>query len=377
MKIAIIGTRGVPGRYGGFETLAEQLAVRLSDRGHEVSVYCRRTFTSPIDMFDGRVRRVILPGLRSKYLDTVFHTLLSMLHVIATDVEIALVCNVANAPLAWIPRLFGIPTVLNVDGLDRKRRKWNFLGRTYLLLCEFLSLFTPTRLLTDSKFIQRYFRERYGRHTDVIAYGAELPEPTPAISNFNLPAGGYVLCVSRFEPEYNLELILNAYAATNTDWPLVVVGNNPYDLDYEREVRSLADPRVIFTGAVYGEGYWELQRNAGIFILGAEVGGTHPSLVEAMVAGNPVLFFDNPENHETVSEGGVAFKASPGDLAEKLQYLIDSPTLRDAIARAAQKRAAAVYSWDVITTQYEQLLYQACGKLPSPQPLRVANQEES
>src|SRR3954470_6770726 len=112
MKIAIIGTRGVPGRYGGFETLAEQLAVRLSDRGHEVSVYCRRTFTSPIDMFDGRVRRVILPGLRSKYLDTVFHTLLSMLHVIATDVEIALVCNVANAPLAWIPRLFGIPTVL-------------------------------------------------------------------------------------------------------------------------------------------------------------------------------------------------------------------------------------------------------------------------
>src|SRR2546429_2422059 len=124
MKIAIIGTRGVPGRYGGFETLAEQLAVRLSDRGHQVSVYCRRAFTSPTDDFDPRARRIILPGLRSKHFDTVFHTLLSVLHVIGTDAEVALICNVANSPFAWIPRLFGIATVLNVDGLDRKRRKW-------------------------------------------------------------------------------------------------------------------------------------------------------------------------------------------------------------------------------------------------------------
>jgi glycosyltransferase involved in cell wall biosynthesis len=264
---------------------------------------------------------------------------------------------------------------LNVDGLDRKRRKWNLLGRTYLLLCEFLSLFTPTRLLTDSNFIRRYFRERYGSAPSMIAYGAELPEFTSS-SSFDLPRGKYILCVSRFEPEYNLDLVLKGYAGTKTAWPLVVVGSNPYNAAYERELRSLADQRVIFTGAIYGEGYWELQRNAGIFILGAEVGGTHPSLVEAMAAGNPVLFFDNPENRETVNEGGVGFRPSPGDLAEKLQYLIDSPTLRDAIARAAQNRAASVYSWNAITAQYEQLLYAVCGKLPAPQPLQIANQEE-
>src|SRR5436305_555237 len=175
MKIAIIGTRGVPGRYGGFETLAEQLALLLTDQGHQVTVYCRKAFTSPTDGFDSRVRRIILPGLRSKYLDTVFNTFLSVLHVITTDTEVALMCNVANSPFAWIPRMFGIPTVLNVDGLDRKRRKWNFLGRVYLYFCELLSLFTPARLLTDSNFIQKYFRDRYNRTTSMIAYGAEVP----------------------------------------------------------------------------------------------------------------------------------------------------------------------------------------------------------
>jgi len=377
MKIAIIGTRGVPGRYGGFETLAHELAVRLSDRGHEVTVYCRRAFTSPDDEFDRRVRRIILPGLPSKYLDTFFHTFLSVLHLITTDAEAALICNVANAPFAWIPRLFGMPTLLNVDGLDRKRRKWNLLGRTYLFFCELLSLFTPTRLLTDSDFIRRYFRDRYGRNTEMIAYGAELPKLGPAAAtSFDLPRGKYILCVSRFEPENNLDLVLKGYAVTATDWPLVVVGNNPYNTAYERALRALADPRVIFTGAVYGDGYWALQRNAGIFVLGAEVGGTHPSLVEAMVAGNAVLFFDNPENQETVSEGGVGFKKSPGDLANKLQSLLDSPTLRAAIARAAQRRAATVYSWDAITNQYERLLHAICGKLPALRPLQVANQEE-
>lgn len=376
MKIAIIGTRGVPARYGGFETLAEELAVRLSDRGHQVSVYCRRRFASPADNFDARVRRVILPGLPSKYFDTVFHTLLSILHVVTTDAEVALICNVANSPFAWLPRLFGIPTVLNVDGLDRKRRKWNFLGRVYLFLCELVSLFTPSRLLTDSFFIQRYFRDRYGVDAEVIAYGAQ-PPAAAAGRRFELPARRYVLCVSRFEPENNIDLVLKAYGRIRVDWPLVIVGGNPYDPTYERKLRAMADSRVVFTGPVYGDAYWELQRNAGIFVLAAEVGGTHPSLVEAMAAGNPVLFFDNPENRETVEEAGLGFCASPVDLANKLQWLIESSTAREVLSRFSRERAASVYSWDSITKQYEHLLLDACGQTRSPQPLEIAEQENS
>jgi glycosyltransferase involved in cell wall biosynthesis len=376
MKIAIIGTRGVPGRYGGFETLAEQLAIRLTDQGHQLTVYCRNAFTSPTDGFDPRVRRVILPGLRSKYLDTVFHTFLSVLHVITTDAEVALMCNVANSPFAWIPRMFGIPTVLNVDGLDRKRRKWSFIGKAYLYFCELLSLITPTRLLTDSRYIERYFRQRYGAASAVIAYGAEVPEaPEAAISEF--PSGQYILAVGRFEPENNFELIVKAYGQVQTDWALVVVGNNPYRPKYEREIRRLADARVVFIGAVYGERYWELQRNAGIFIMAGEVGGTHPSLVEAMAAGSAVLFLETPENSETVADGGISFKHSAADLAEKLQYLLGSPELRGRISAQARRRAASAYSWQTIANQYEALLCEACGHVQSPRPLRLADQEES
>jgi glycosyltransferase involved in cell wall biosynthesis len=376
MKIAIIGTRGVPGKYGGFETLAEQLALRLSDHGHQVTVYCRKAFASPADDFDPRVRRVILPGLRSKYLDTVFHTFLSVLHVLGSDVDVALICNVANSPFAWMPRIFGIPTVLNVDGLDRKRRKWNFLGRAYLFLCELLSLVTPTRLLTDSRHIQKYFLERYGAASAVIAYGADLPECT-SNPQTEFPAGRYILAVGRFEPENNLDLILKAYEQVETDRPLVVVGGNPYVPKYEQELRALGGPRVVCVGAVYGERYWDLQRNAGIFIMAGEVGGTHPSLVEAMVSGSAVLYLDTPENSETVGDAGIAFKKSVADLAEKLQYAITSPQLCDRISVLARERAAAFYSWSVVAKQYESLLGEACGFSPDQRPLRLADQEES
>ena len=376
MKIAIVGTRGVPGRYGGFETLAEQLAVRLSDRGHQVTVYCRKAFTSTEDDFDLRVQRVILPGLQSKYFDTVVHTFFSVLHLIKSDVDVALICNVANSPFAWIPRCFGIATVLNVDGLDRKRRKWNLLGRSFLYVCELLALFTPSRLLTDSFFIQRYFSDRYGVDAEMIAYGAECAAPAETTVTTKLPQGKYILCVNRFEPENNIDLVLKAYRSIATDWPLVIVGGNAYDAAYERELRAMADSRVVFTGPVYGEGYWELQRNAGIFVSAAEVGGTHPSLVEAMAAGNPVLYFDNPENRETVDEGGIGFARSANDLADKLHWLIESPTARDVISRFARERAASVYSWEAITRQYERLLSEVCGQAVGRTPFEVAGQQQ-
>jgi len=134
MKIAILGTRGIPARYGGFETLAEELSRRLAGRGHEVSVYCRKPFTKADDVVDPGVKRVILPTIPEKHLDTLVHGFVSILHVIFSDVDAMLICNVANAPYAWIPRLFGKPTALNVDGLDRKRRKWNFIGQAFLHL---------------------------------------------------------------------------------------------------------------------------------------------------------------------------------------------------------------------------------------------------
>src|SRR5258708_6107543 len=153
MNIAIVGTRGIPARYGGFETLADQLSKRLVERGHTVTVYCRKSFTSPDDIFDRRIRRVILPSVPSMHFDTLFHTFLSIIHVLFGDAEVVLICNVANSPFAWMPRVAGNPTALNVDGLDRKRRKLNFLGHRFLHFSEFLSPPTPTRARPDLRAV--------------------------------------------------------------------------------------------------------------------------------------------------------------------------------------------------------------------------------
>jgi glycosyltransferase involved in cell wall biosynthesis len=359
MKVAIVGTRGIPARYGGFETFAEQLANRLVRREHEVVVYCRPQFISPSDQVDSRIRRVILPTIPHKYLDTPLHTFFSILHVMSTDAEVVLVCNVANSPFAWIPRLAGKPTILNVDGLDRKRKKWNAVARAYLLFCEALATFTPTRLVTDAVVIQRYYQKRYGKRSHMIAYGAEVLAAAEELNGLKLAPREYFLCVSRLEPENNPELIMKAYEQTGSVWPLVVVGGNPYDGDYLNYLKSTASPRVIFTGPVYGRGYWWLQRNAGAYICASEVGGTHPGLVEAMAAGNCVLFLDTPENHEVVEDAGLPFAASVDDLAQKMKLVLTQPEQRRRLGTQAEMRARERYSWDEVTTQYEELFHQA------------------
>ena len=355
MKIAILGTRGIPARYGGFETLADQLSQRLVARGHQVTVYCRRPFTSPADVFDARIRRVILPTISHKYFDTAVHTFLSAIHVLFTDAQVVLFCNVGNSPLAWLPRLFGKPTVLNVDGLDRKRRKWNFLGRSFLAACEALSAFTPTRIITDARLIQEYYRRRFGKDSVMIGYGAEVPPGSDHLEGFDLPPRKFVLYVSRLEPENNPELVIQAYRQVRTDWPLVMVGGNPYDASYVARLKSLADDRVVFLGGVYGERYWQLLKNAGLYIFACEVGGVHPALIEAMVAENAVLYLDTPENRETAGGCGVPFRADAADLAAQLTRLLADEPLRRELARKAREHAEARFGWDAITRSYESL----------------------
>src|SRR5437588_229976 len=208
MKIAILGTRGIPARYGGFETLADQLSRRLAERGHQVSVYSRKPFTAPNDLFDARIRRIVLPSLPSKHFDTLVHTFISVLHVLFTEVDVILICNVANSPFAWIPRLVGKPVALNVDGLDRKRRKWNFLGQWFLHFCEVLSAHTPTRVVTDAKAIQDYYWRRYRKKSEMIAYGAEPPGGSNHLGDFGLSSRRYILYVARLEPENTRETVV-------------------------------------------------------------------------------------------------------------------------------------------------------------------------
>jgi glycosyltransferase involved in cell wall biosynthesis len=364
MKIAIVGTRGIPNRYGGFERFAEQISSRFADRGHEVTVYCRKAFVRPDDVYDRRVRRVIVPSLHQKHLDTWVSTFFAAVRVAFSDADVVLLCNVANSPFAYIPRLFGKPVVLNVDGLDRKREKWKGLGAQVLHCCEWISSFSSNRLVTDAKAIHDYYLAKYGSESTVIGYGSEAPTNDYSsegvasdynLNGFSLEAGRYVLYVSRLEPENNPDLVLRSWRKVRSDWPLVVVGDNPYDPGYLERMKSLADDRVRFTGAIYGDGYWALQKHAGVFVFACEIGGVHPALIEAMAANNAVLYLDTPENAETAADAGVKYEKSDQDLTAKLQSLLDDPAAREQLAARAKQRADALYRWDVIAEKYEKV----------------------
>lgn len=365
MRIAILGTRGIPANYGGFETFAEQLATRLVSRGHEVTVYCRSHHVPKAMKEHCGVRLVVLPTLKHKYLDTVVHTYLSVMHAIFQRFDAVLICNAANA--IFIPKLTwtGTPVAINVDGLERKRKKWNKLGQLYYALGERASVWFATEVVTDAKAIYDYYLAEYGVDSTMIAYGADVERKldAEAISEFGVEPEEYFLYVSRLEPENNAAMVIEAFRKTRTKRKLVIVGDAPYAEDYKRHLRELAadDPRIVFTGFVFGSGYKSLQQNAYVYIHATEVGGTHPALIEAMGYGNCVLAYSTVENVEVVGKAALTYET-----VEELSRLIgeiDADTARAAEYRAkAQHRVEAEYSWDSITDRYEALFEKLAAK---------------
>ncbi len=364
MKIAILGTRGIPASYSGFETAAEQLASRLSDRGHDVWVYCRP------HVVDRRLRQwrgarlVHLPTVRNKYLDTFVHTALSATHAARTlKPDVALFFIAGNSPMTLVTRRAGIPSVINVDGLDSDRSKWPGLAKAYLRFAERNAPRWADRALTDSHAVAEIFERRYHQRIGVVPYGVDDPghEGTETLERLGLEPRKYVLFVGRLEPENNPHVLVEAFsrisASRARDMKLVVVGGAPYADDYIRSVQRKGDPRVIFPGYVFGQGYWELQRHAYLFCAPTEVGGTHPVILEAMAAGNCVLVNDHAPNLETVGDAGLTFSGAEGvpSLTAQLERTFDDPELVAAYRQRALRRAAR-YSWDAVTDQYEALL---------------------
>jgi glycosyltransferase involved in cell wall biosynthesis len=352
-RIAILGTRGIPANYGGFETFAEELSVRLAERGHDVVVYCRERFPEP--RYRG-VRLEHLPTIRHKYFDTIVHTGLATLHLVAHRTDVALYCNGANAIFTWVPRLFGVPTALNVDGLERQRKKWNLLARGWYLVSEWLATFLPTALVSDARAIQQYYQERYGKPSTFIPYGAQTGkvESTAILTALGLQPGRYFLYVSRMEPENHPLEVRQAFERVRTDLKLALVGDAPYARDYIRRVRDTRDPRIVIPGAIYGDGYRELDSHCFAYIHATEVGGTHPALIEAMGRGAFVLYRDTPENAEVAGDAGIPFTS---DLAEKIELALAMPEAdRQAMRRRAVERVRRDYCWEAVADAYLKLL---------------------
>lgn len=360
MRIAIVGGRGIPANYGGFETFTEELSTALVARGHEVTVYCREPYSQP--EYRG-VRLVHLPTIRHKYFDTLAHTCFSTFHLLFHRVDAALYLNAANAVFTPLPRIFGMPVALNVDGIERRRRKWNALAKAWYLISEWFATWLPSSVITDAVAIQDYYLKQYGKPTTFIPYGAdaEILDTMESLDRLGLQKQRYFLYVSRLEPENHALEVRKAFEKVPTDLKLALVGDAPYASDYIRQVGDTADPRVLLPGAIYGRGYKELGSWCFAYIHATEVGGTHPALIEAMGRGALVIYRDVPENREVCGDAGLPFR-DEDTLVTAIRTALAMPeSERNGYRQRARQRVQQQYTWDAVTSQYERLFEGMCA----------------
>jgi glycosyltransferase involved in cell wall biosynthesis len=371
-SIAILGTRGIPARYGGFETFAQELSTRLVKKGFEVTVYCRKgNSDDKMTQFQG-VKLVTLPTIRHKYFDTIAHAFLSVWHVsLFCNIKIVYICNAINSLFAIIPRLFGKTVIINVDGLEWKRTKWNCLGKQAYRISERLATWFAHIIISDSQAIQAYYKEKFRRDTVFISYGAQRVDVLDSLAlvrKLGLEDRKYILYVSRLEPENNAHIMIQAYEQVNTLIPLVIVGHAPYGQPYVEQLRSTQDPRIKFLGGVYGEGYYALQSHAYAYLHGNEVGGTNPALLEAMAFGNCVIAIGVPFNQEVVGEAGLCFRPHDAkDLANILTHLLANPAEVERYRCLAPQRIQAHYNWEAVVEKYENLFIKMLNNIPKKQ----------
>ncbi len=320
MKIALIGTRGIPATYGGFETCTEQIGQRLVRKGHEVWVYCRAGhYPIKQDRYLG-MNLVYIKEPRSRFFETLFHTLKSLLHAAKRDFDIILVFNSGNAVSLLVPMVFRKKVALHMDGMEWKRDKWSAPAKSYHRFAAWLATKLPVEMINDSRQLQDYYRKKYGRDSHYITYGASPQKSLePAIlKKLGLEANGYYFQLTRFEPENNPLLTVQAFQNLKTDKKLVMVGGVTYATPYSRSIEPVQDERIHMLGFIYDKDILrELYCNCFAYIHGNEVGGTNPTLLEAMASGCFVISRDVAFNREVLQDAGIYFNKTKRALQKK------------------------------------------------------------
>lgn len=364
LRIALMGSRGIPASYSGFETFYEQLALRLAARGHQVTVYNRAHHYRERHRSYRGVRIVTLPSIATKHLDTLSHAFLSLVHALATRQQVYSMVIVGNSPLCLITRLFGRRMVINVDGADFARDKWTGFAKTYLRWCERLAARWADVVIADSRVIQARYRELFERETVFIPYGANLAAraqaraDAPVLARFGLQSDGYVLFVSRMTPENCAHVLVQAWKQAGRPLRLVLVGDAPYVDAYQRELAGqCAGTDIVRTGYLFGDDYRDISQHCRLFVLPAGIDGTRPVLLDQMGFGNGVLVRDTPANLEVIGEAGASFSdADPvASLAAQLTRLLADGAALAQLRSAALQRVAEHYSWERVADAYEAL----------------------
>lgn len=361
LRVAMVGTRGVPAHYGGFETAVEEVGTRLAARGHAVTVYCRSSQSSSPRPAEYRGMALIhLPAARRRSLETLSHTALSVAHLVLNgSYDAVLMFNAANSlflPWLWLRR-GGSAT--HVDGLEWRRGKWGRIGRAYYRGAESLGVRWSDALIADAQGIAAYYESEFGAKTEKIAYGAPIlgDVGSARLEEVSCVPRNYHLVVARFEPENHVDLAIEGYLRSGSSLPLVVVGSNPYWGPHSERIHRLADghENVRLVGGVWDQELLDqLYANSLTYIHGHSVGGTNPSLLRAMGAAAAVVAYDVNFNREVLGADGVFF-TNPSTLAAGILAAEDDVAGSVKRGQRLADRAKDTYNWDKVTDQYERL----------------------
>jgi glycosyltransferase involved in cell wall biosynthesis len=357
MRISIIGSRGYPHVYSGYETLIKELSERLVKQGVKVTVYCHRNLFEERPKQVNGVDLVYMPTIETKSLSQLIHSFFSITHACFSNTDVVLVVNSANGPFGLITRLFRKPTAINVDGLEWLRPKWKGLGAAYFKWASKQATKWYDQIINDSDEMRRVYLELFNKESKVIAYGANIRSSTKPelIKKWNLDHQGYYLIVGRLIPDNNADLIIEGFLKSNSNCKLVVVGDVPYSDTYASRLKALKDHRLIFTGYVTNqEELAELYHNSFAYFHGHEFGGTNPTMLKAMAYGTAILALDTPFNQEMLQEGkyGDFFSKNTEDVTRCIYEHEETPQLLTNLRANARNGLTEKYNWDYVTSQY-------------------------
>ncbi len=358
MKIAMLGTKGIPATWGGIERHVEEISTRLAAMGHDVTVYCRPYYTDTTDKTYKGVHLKKLPTIASKNFDAIVHTYLATLHLIFEDYDIVHYHAIGPATLAVLARLAGKNAVVTVHGLDWQREKWGRKARLFLKFGEWASVLFPYRTITVSKFLKGYLEEKYHRPVTYIPSAVTDPiiRKPDKIREYGIGERDYILFVARLVPEKGCHYLLEAYERLNPDMKLVIAGGSSHSDEYVADLQKHASDKVIFTGYVYGEALQELYSNAYCYVHPSTIEGLPVTLLEAVAYGNCVIASDIPANTEVVEDTGVIFESmNVDDLCEGLRMVLANPALARELGERAKAHGVAEYNYDSVTEKTERL----------------------
>lgn len=363
-SLAIIGTRGYPSYYGGFETLVRTLAPYLADQGWDVTVYGRRATTAVNDKGrDPRVTSTMTPGIESKSLSTLSYGLTASTHAAWRRPDVALVLNVANGYFLPLLRARGIPTVVNVDGIEWERAKWGPSARRVFRTGARMTARWADQLVYDSHEIARHWRENFGRTGTYIPYGGTLPGALAPPED--LPKYSYVLAVARIVPENSVDQFLDAAETLTRKWHVVLVGSSEADTSFHRRITRMSqtNPRFHSIGHVADDQrLFALWQHAGAYFHGHTVGGTNPALVQAMACGAPTVAVDTKFNREVLGDCGIFAKPNKEAILQALSELMENPALAAQLRASLILRSATKFSWSDVHARYAELINAALGR---------------